>query len=334
VADRIARRTSATWDERLVECLRAPVRAFLGVLVFGWLVGPLRLALPVQRVTDLGCRTALILAAAWAGLRLVDFVAKTVEEGLGASGGEQGGRARGVRTAVVVLRRVAQLVVGLGAAALVLTQFEVVRNLGVSLLASAGLAGIVVGLAAQKSITSLLAGLQLSITQPVRLGDTVIVEGEWGTIEEINLTYVVVRVWDLRRLVVPVSRFLDQPFQNWTKVSTEIMGTVEIVADYKAPIDAVRAELQRLCKASARWDAKVCGLQVTAMSERTMTLRALVSSADAGKNWELRCEVREGLIKFLQGLEGGRFLPRTRVGDEGALGPAEEAARNVVAASS
>ncbi|HCF59138.1 MAG TPA: mechanosensitive ion channel protein MscS, partial [Myxococcales bacterium] len=229
---------------------------------------------------------------------------------------------------------IASVTVYVVAAALVLTQFEAVRNLGMSLLASAGIAGIVVGLAAQKTISSLLAGIQLSITQPIRIGDSIVVEGEFGTVEEIHLTYVVVRVWDLRRLIVPITRFLDAPFQNWTKVSPEIMGTVELFADYSVPIDQVRAELGRFCEAHPAWDKKVCNLQVTAVSERTVTLRALVSSENAGKSSELRNAVREQLVKFLQQLDGGRYLPQVRLAPtpEGSGESKSDSVRNVATA--
>ena len=312
VADRVTKRTAFRWDERLVGTVRAPARFFLALVVVGPLLELLRLSAPAQSVADQLRSTLLVIAVAWLATRFVRFVAETAQDTL-ASGVTDEGQLRGIRTQVVVLRRVASVIVVTVAAALVLTQFEVVRDVGMSLLASAGIAGIVLGLAAQKTISTLLAGIQLSITQPVRIGDTVIVEDEWGWIEEIHLTYVVVKVWDLRRLVVPIGRFLDQPFQNWTKVSPEILGTVELYADFAVPIDAVRAELKRLCESSAHWDKKACGLQVTGVSEHTVTLRALVSSADAGANWDLRCDVREGLVKFLQGLEGGRYLPRTRV---------------------
>lgn len=221
--------------------------------------------------------------------------------------------AAGVRTQVRVLRRVVAMIIAILGTALVLMQFAVVRNVGASLLASAGVAGIVLGLAAQRSISMLLAGIQLSLTQPIRIGDTVIIENEWGWIEEITLTYVVVRVWDLRRLVVPITRFLEQPFQNWTKVTPEIMGTVSVFADYCVPVDAVRQHLSLVVKDDPLWNGKVCGLQVTEATDRVVTLRALVSSADAGKNWDLRCNVREKLVAYLRDLEGGRYLPQQRV---------------------
>lgn len=312
LAGRVARRTEARWDDRLLTALRGPVRFLCALLLLGALVPLLRLAVPAHEAVERLRTVALIVCATWLGLRGVAFVAETALDVLIDASTDEG-RRRGVRTQVTVLRRIASVAVGVIGAALVLTQFEVVRHLGVSLLASAGIAGIVVGLAAQRPIATLLSGLQLSLSQPIRIGDTVIVEGEWGWIEEIHLTYVVVKVWDLRRLIVPVNTFLEKPFQNWTKVSPDILGTVELPADYATPVAAVREELSRLVQGNANWDGKVVGLQVTAASERTITLRALVSSPDSGKNWDLRCEVREGLVAFLQGFEGGRYLPRARL---------------------
>lgn len=312
IASRIARRTNTTWGERLVTVSQGPMKLFVALAALGALVEPLHLSIPARSAIDHGRKTLLVVALAWLAMRLVSFLADTLHDVL-LAGTEDEAKKRGIRTQVAVMRRVAGVLVMIVSSALVLTQFEVVRNVGMSLLASAGIAGIVIGLAAQKSIATLLAGIQLSITQPIRIGDTVIIENEWGWIEEIHLTYVVVKVWDLRRLVIPINKFLDSPFQNWTKVPTNLLGTVMLYVDYATPLDQVRAELERLCKPHPCWDGKVCGLQVTDVSERTMTLRALVSSEDSGKNWDLRCDVREGLVTFLQKLENGRYLPKARV---------------------
>jgi small-conductance mechanosensitive channel len=311
VGDRLVRRTQFKWDDELLEAGRPPAKYLAALLVFGWLAEPLRLSLSAQATVGQLRRSLLITFCAWLVARCVEFGAGALEKGLCYEKNE--GEKRSIQTQIGLMRRVILVVVALVGTALVLTQFEVVVNVGMSLLASAGIAGIVLGLAAQKSISSLLAGIQLSMTQPIRIGDTVIVEGEWGTIEEINLTYVVVKIWDLRRLVVPITRFLEQPFQNWTKMTHNLLGTVEIPADHSTPVDLVRAELTRLCEAHPLWDKKSCGLQVTAASDRTMTLRALVSAEDAGKLWDLRCDIRERLISFLQRLEDGRYLPRVRV---------------------
>jgi small-conductance mechanosensitive channel len=209
-------------------------------------------------------------------------------------------RARRIHTQIQIFQKVVAVIVIILAVAAMLMTFERVRVLGTSILASAGIAGIIVGLAAQRSIATWLAGLQIAITQPIRLDDVVIVESEWGRVEEITLTYVVVRIWDLRRLIVPITYFLEKPFQNWTRVSADILGTVFLYVDYTIPIQTVREELRRILESSEQWDGRVCVLQVTNASERTVELRALMSAPDASSAWELRCKVREKLIEFVQ----------------------------------
>ena len=209
-------------------------------------------------------------------------------------------RARKIHTQFRVLKRIVIAVVAILAFGSCLMTFDKVHQLGTTILASAGIIGIVVGMAAQKTITTFIAGLQIAITQPIRVDDVVIVENEWGRIEEITLTYVVVRIWDLRRLVVPITYFIEKPFQNWTRVTADILGTVFIYVDYTVPIESIRTELQRILKESQFWDGKVCVLQVTNTSERTVELRALMSAADASTAWSLRCLVREKLIDFVQ----------------------------------
>ena len=204
------------------------------------------------------------------------------------------------------------VIVVLVAVASMLMVFDKVRQLGVSLLASAGVVGIILGFAAQKSIATLFAGIQIAITQPIRLDDVVIVEGEWGWIEEITLTYVVVKIWDLRRLIVPVTYFLDSPFQNWTRTSADILGTVFIYADYTVPIDKLRDELKRILDASPLWDKKAWCMQVTNAKEQTLELRALMSARNSPKAWDLRCEVREKLVEFVKANYPDK-LPRVRV---------------------
>jgi small-conductance mechanosensitive channel len=181
-----------------------------------------------------------------------------------------------------------------------LMMFDTVRSLGASVLASAGVIGIIVGFAAQRTIANLFAGFQLAMTQPIRIDDVVIVENEWGRIEEITLTYVVVRIWDLRRLIVPLSYFIERPFQNWTRAQSDILATVFLYTDYAVPVDAMREELKRILAQAPDWDGKVCALQVTNASDRSVELRALASAADASKAWNLRCEIREKLIFFVQ----------------------------------
>jgi len=209
-------------------------------------------------------------------------------------------RARKVHTQLNVVKRIITVIVCLLAFGTMLTTFDKVRQLGTTLLASAGVIGIVVGIAAQRTIGTLIAGLQIALTQPIRIDDVVIVENEWGRIEEITLTYVVVRIWDLRRLVLPITYFIEKPFQNWTRVTADLLGTVYLYVDHTTPTDAVRAELKRICENSEHWDGKVCGLQVTNTSERVIELRALMSAKDASILWTLRCEAREKLVEFMQ----------------------------------
>ncbi|HYC63748.1 MAG TPA: mechanosensitive ion channel family protein [Reyranellaceae bacterium] len=203
-------------------------------------------------------------------------------------------------TQVRILRRTAATVVTVLTIAAALMTFQSVKQYGVSLIASAGAAGIIVGLALRPLLTNLFAGIQIAITQPIRIGDEVIVEGEWGWVEEITGTYVVIKVWDWRRLVVPLSYFLEKPFQNWTRQSSEIIGTVLLWVDYTVPVAPVRAKLEEVVKESKLWDGQVVNLQVVESSERAVQLRALVSAKTAPQAWDLRCEVREKLIAFLQ----------------------------------
>ncbi|TVR10504.1 MAG: mechanosensitive ion channel family protein [Salinarimonadaceae bacterium] len=198
-----------------------------------------------------------------------------------------------------ILERVAVVLIVLVGLSAALMTFEGVRQYGISLLASAGAAGIIVGLALQPLLKNLFAGIQLAITQPIRLDDAVIVEGEWGNVEEITSTYVVVRIWDLRRLILPLSYFIEQPFQNWTREQASLLGSVMIYLDYAVPVSAIREKVKEIAAASPLWDGKVAGVQVTDFRETVMELRILVSAGNAGQAFDLRCEVREKLIAFL-----------------------------------
>lgn len=210
-------------------------------------------------------------------------------------------RARQIQTqSRVLLRTLSFFVLLIGAAAMLMT-FPAARQFGASLLASAGLAGLAVGFAARPVLANLIAGIQIAITQPIRLDDVVIVENEWGRIEEITGTYVIVRIWDDRRLVVPLQYFIEQPFQNWTRRNSSIIGSVFFWVDYSLPLEPLREELRRLCvEVPDLWDGRVIVLQVTDTSEKSIQLRVLVSSPDSSRNWDLRCHLRENLIGFIQ----------------------------------
>jgi small-conductance mechanosensitive channel len=231
--------------------------------------------------------------------------------------------ARRIYTQVSVIRKIIVTAVVIIATGSVLMLFDPVRQFGTSILASAGIAGIVLGFAAQKTLGNVLAGIQIALTQPLLIDDIVVVEGEFGQIEEITLTYVTVRTWDLRRLVLPITYFIEKPFQNWSRVSTELLGTVILYLDYQVPLGELRKELKRLVENNPKWDRRVCGLQVTDTKQSTIEVRALVSGTDPGKTFDLRCEVREGLIEFLR-RDYPESLPRVRNVDEG---PDEEIRR-------
>lgn len=309
VARRVAARTRYDFDGFFVARTRAPARLLmpLVLLALAWPTLDLQLKLPGlgQRLMSI----AFVAAGAWfiiAVIRaLADWVAYrfpvNVEDNL---------RARQIQTQTQVLRRIATAVIALIASALMLLQIPGIETVGASLLASAGLAGIVVGLAARPAVGNLLAGLQLALTQPIRLDDVVIVEGEWGRIEEIRNTFVVVCIWDLRRLVVPLSYFIERPFQNWTRRTADLLGTVEVHVDYATPVEPVRNELKRILDATPLWDGKVWNLQVTDADARTLKLRAMMSAPDAGTAWDLRCHVREQLVHFVQ--QHPQWLPRLR----------------------
>lgn len=208
--------------------------------------------------------------------------------------------ARRIHTQARVLARTVMVAVMLAGLAMVLMTFPGARQLGASLLASAGVAGLVVGIAARPLFSNMIAGLQIALAQPIRIDDVLIVEGEWGRVEEITGTYVVLAIWDQRRLIIPLQWFIENPFQNWTRSTSQIIGTVFLHVDYSMPLAPLRAEARRLCEASAHWDGRLCLLQVTEAAERTMQLRVLVTAVDSGKAWDLRCEVREGLLTFIQ----------------------------------
>mgnify|MGYP006280038043 CR=1 FL=1 len=301
--------------------------------------GPLRLLVPV-----LGVYAALpavdealsdtVLPILMGGLHLVFVVAVTWgilallragEEAIGdfySIDAADNLRARKVVTQVRILRRIVATVVVVLALGILFMQYEPFRELGTGILASAGIIGIVVGIAAQRTLGNVVAGIQIAFTQPIRVDDVVIVQDEFGWVEEITLTYVVVRVWDRRRIVLPITHFVEQPFQNWTRTSADLIGTVFLYLDYSVPVDEMREELQRIVEASEHWDGDVVGLQMTDASERTVTLRALASAKDAPTLWNLRCEIRERLVAHIRE-EYPEALPalRTRVEAPGEEGP-------------
>ncbi len=320
-----AKKTPTQVDDSLVEASRRPMRAILGALGFRILLGPLQLTSAVVEVCEHVTYTVFVLGITWLILRSLNVWSLLLEERV-ARESYDAFRGRRVRTQAVLLRRVAGITIGFVATAIVLLQFEFVRSVGVSLLASAGVLGVVVGVAAQRSLAAVIGGIQFSAAQPVRMNDEIVVEGEFGEIEEINLTYVVVRLWDKRRLIVPITYFLEKPFQNWTRSTTDLVGTVIVKVGFEVPIDAVRAELRRICEADPLWDKKTCAVQATDSDASTVTLRAIVSAEDAERLWDLRCRVRERLLEFTHpAAPASAFAPASESASASASASAREA---------
>ncbi|HEX4264046.1 MAG TPA: mechanosensitive ion channel domain-containing protein [Verrucomicrobiae bacterium] len=222
-------------------------------------------------------------------------------------------QARKVHTQVKVISKTVYFIIGIFTVASALMMFDEVRRVGTSILASAGVLGLIIGFAAQKTIANLFAGFQLAMTQPIRLDDVVIVESEWGRVEEITLTYVIVHIWDDRRLVLPLSYFIEKPFQNWTRVSASLLGSVFLWVDFTLPVAELRRVTQRIVESCGDWDRRFWNFQVTDASERAMQIRILATAADSGKAWNLRCEIREKLIEAVQ----REHLPRLRTDLDG-----------------
>lgn len=219
---------------------------------------------------------------------------------------------RKLHTQINLIEKVIIFLIILTAVGLILMSIESIKKIGIGIFASAGVVSVFLGLYAQKIAGSLLAGIQIAITQPFRIDDAVVVENEWGWIEEINLTYIVVRIWDKRRLVLPTTYFLDKPFQNWTRTSADILGTVFIYTDYMISFEALRKELTRLLNSCELWDKKVNVLQVTDSKETTLEIRILVSAKNSPTAWDLRVYIREKMIEYIQ-KNYPESLPRTRI---------------------
>jgi len=295
--------------DALVKASRRPMRLIVAAIAYTCLLDPLALTASVKNACEHIAYSTLVVGLAWLGLRALGVSTIVLEEREAREGADAFSERR-VRTRTVLLRRIAGLTLGFVAFAFLVVQFEFVRSVGVSLLASAGVFSVVVGLAAQKSLSGIIGGIQFSIAQPVRVADEVVIEGEFGTIEDVHLTYVVVRLWDKRRLIIPVSFFLEKPFQNWTRSAQDIVGSVVLKVDPSVPVDAVREELHRICEADPLWDRQTCMMQVTDADLTSLmpalTLRALVSAEDAARLWDLRCRVREYLAAFVQAQAAAR----------------------------
>lgn len=295
--------------DNVVNLIKTPLKLLLVTIALSILNNYLEDHLNVE--TSQIIFLVLVLVIAWLGIAIVRSLKHFILAGYNITDPDNL-KARKVHTQMRVLERIMTFLVVFIGLAIALLSFEKIREIGLSLLASAGIAGIILGFAAQKSLALLLAGFQIAITQPIRLEDAVIVEGEWGWIEEITLTYVVIRIWDKRRLVVPINYFIEKPFQNWTRHSAEIMGTVFIYVDYGFPVEKMRDAMTRILPDIPEWNGQVNVLQVTSCTEKTMELRALVSADNSPKAWDLRVRLREELIAFMQN-EYPQYLPKARI---------------------
>jgi small-conductance mechanosensitive channel len=316
ITRRSVRGASAAWVKSLPQYVKGPSRLLFPLFFLNLALPSLKLS-PYARELATHVGTLLFIAAmAYLCINLIHMLRDLVlaRHDIAASDNLL---ARKAYTRIRVLEKSLQLLVAIATIAFMLMTFDGVRQVGVSILASAGIAGIILGLAAQKSLGNLMAGIQIAITQPIRIDDAVIVEGEFGNIEEINLTYVVVRLWDLRRLVVPINWFIDNAFQNWTRTSTDILGTVELYTDYTVPVEALRAEAKRVVESSELWDKKVYAFQVTECRPEVLQVRVLLSASSSGRAFDLRCFVREKMVEYLH-THYPDSLPRYRAELRGA----------------
>jgi small-conductance mechanosensitive channel len=298
VLKRLTRTRGVLLGQSLVKHGEGPTRwifpLFAVLAVLPSLSLPPNLMLALEHISGL----ALIGTMAWLVMLLLD-VTSDVLAGQYRVDVADNLVARRVQTQFMMLHRILMVLVVVVTLSIMLMTFPEIKHIGMSLLASAGLVTLVVGMATKGSLANLIAGMQIAFTQPFRLEDAVVVEGEWGWIEEIGTMYVVVRIWDLRRLVLPLSYFLDHPFQNWTRTSAKILGNTILYADYSVPMEELRKELRRICESTQLWSGEVCVLQASDATEHTVQLRALMDSRNSSDAWDLRCMVREGLIDYL-----------------------------------
>ena len=297
--------------QHIVEAIRRPAFYVLPLIALQvvWQAAPddLRFIGNVRHLNGL----LLIAAFTWLIIKIVDGLAggviaqhpSNVEDNL---------QARRILTQARVLSRTAMFMVLLGGLAMALMTFPGARQVGASLLASAGVIGLVAGIAARPVFSNIIAGLQIALAQPIRIDDVLIVEGEWGRVEEITGTYVVLSIWDERRLIIPLQWFIEHPFQNWTRNNAQLLGSVFFYVDFGMPIAPLRAEMERIVRAAPEWDGRVFVLQITDATEKSMQVRILATSSSSPKAFDLRCRIREGMIDYMQ-REYPQFLPQLRI---------------------
>ncbi|UCG73636.1 MAG: mechanosensitive ion channel [Chromatiales bacterium] len=302
---------------RWKEWIDADLNAVDGPLLLGLPAAAVLASVPATRFEQTaveairhGVTIAVIISVGWLTVAVTQVARRVVERRYQMEV-EDNRKARAVNTKFRVLTRVLILLVIIVTAGAVLTTFPAIRAIGAGLLASAGVAGLVIGLAARPFVETALASIQIALTEPINLDDVLIVEGEWGRVEEICATYVVVRIWDDRRLVVPLTYFINQPFQNWTRHTAAITGVVAVTVDYRTPVDEVREALRPVIESHPNWNGRFWNVQISDADARGMTLRVLCTAADASRAWDLRCDVREWLIAWLNANHPD-CLPRMR----------------------
>ena len=298
----------------------APARLLLPLLALQvvWQAAPP--AFPLISAVRHANGLLLLLVLTWLCLRAARGVAQGVI-GLYPVNVEDNLQARRIHTQTRMLARTAMFIILLTGLAFMLMTVPGARQFGASLLASAGVAGLVAGIAARSIFSNLIAGLQIALAQPFRIDDVLVIQGEWGRVEEITGTYVVLKIWDERRMVIPLQWFIENPFQNWTRQSAQITGTVFLWVDYRMPLAPLREAAQSACKAATEWDGRLCLLQVVEAGERSLQLRLLVTSSDSSLNWDLRCKVREALVEVMQRDWPGHLpVARVEVGEQSGAG--------------
>lgn len=297
LATRIVRRMRI--EPVILPALYHPTRWIIVLTTLSAGIQPLTFSSKVEAIWSIGSKMIFILLVGWLIFAMMRAGRIILERNSDITA-EDNLKARRQHTRIRILYRVAQFVIGFLILSLMLMMIPGVRTVGVTLMASAGLAGLAVGAAAQPALKNLIAGIQMAFSEPIRLDDVLIVEGEWGRVEDIKLTYVVVRLWDDRRLIVPVSYFLEKPFQNWTTRTSDLLGTVFLYVDPAADIEPIRAQFIETVKSNSRWDGRVAILQVTDHRADALELRGLLSARNAGTAFDLRCEVREAMMHYLR----------------------------------
>lgn len=316
----LALRTSQGFpvSNRVIQRVRRPALLIFPLLVMHGVLHAADDGLRLMAAARQTSLVLLIIVVTWLLVRAISGVA----DGLLSRypmGADNNLEARRMYTQTRVLSRSLMSMVAVIGLAAVLMSFPNVRQIGASLLASAGVAGLIAGIAARPVIGNFIAGLQIALTQPIRIDDVLVINGEWGRVEEISNAYVILKIWDERRLVIPLQWFIENPFQNWTRHNAELIGSVFLWVDYRMPLAPLREHAKHLCESAPEWDGRLCLLQVIEAGDRAVQVRVLVTAANSNATWDLRCKVREGLVDFMQ-REYPQFLPRLRT-DSGHTGP-------------